>query len=376
MAMGYRTNYGDPMTLGALARGKVVNPMVQRNPGIADPGGEGIAGVANPNATPTYTGPQLTGQGPQVYPGKEVRARAMFDRIGPKPGPQALPNGMLDYFSGADDASRIAMFGDLSSPFKRQIASQFGAANGMTENDVLNRYAGGGDTTGSTYKPGQFGLDASTTARWTQPKPMMVNGAPVGAGGAAAGGFGSIPMGGAGPAAQGSAGTGSPGYGVNVADYLDPSMRFQMDEGMRALENSAAARGSLQSGGTLRDILRYSQGLASQDYGNAFGRAANVRDFNYGVDVGDRAFDYGAQRDDRNFNYGTLRDLAQMGLSATGQAAGGENALAGILAGLLSNRGQIAGTGAIGGSNAITGSISQIINMLLQNNALGSIGGR
>jgi hypothetical protein len=135
-------------------------------------------------------------------------------------------------------------------------------------------------------------------------------------------------MGGATPASPGAAGTGSPGYGVNVADYLDPSMRFQMDEGMRALENSAAARGSLQSGGTLRDILRYSQGLASQDYGNAFGRAANVRDFNYGVDVGDRAFDYGAQRDDRNFNYGTLRDLAQMGLSATGQAAGGENALA------------------------------------------------
>lgn len=372
MAMGYRTNYGDPMTLGALARGKVVNPMVQRNPGIADPGGEGIAGVANPNATPTYTGPQLTGEGPQVYPGKDVRARAMFNRLGPKPAQSGLPAGMLDYFTGANDASRIAMFGDLSSPFKRQIASQFGAANGMTENDVLNRYAGGGDTTGSTYTPGQFGNDASQTARWmTYRQPGAAS--PVQAGG---GDGGASPTAAGAPGATGTAGLGSPGYGVNVADFLDPSMRFQMGEGIRALENSAAARGSLMSGGTLRDLLRYSQGLASTDYSNAFGRAANVRDFTYGVDAGDRAFDYNAQRDDRNFNYGTLRDLANMGLSSASQSSNSGNALAGILASILANRGQIEGTGAIGGSNAVNGSISQILNMLLASGAIGNVGGK
>ncbi len=210
-------------------------------------------------------------------------------------------------------------------------------------------------------------LSATPIGGWTDTTtPNDMSASPPATGGNGLAPSGSAPTGGA----------GTVGYGVNIADYLDPSMRFQMGEGIRALENSAAARGSLMSGGTLRDLLRYSQGLASTDYGNAFGRAANVRDFTYGVDAGDRAFDYNAQRDDRNFNYGTLRDLANMGLSSASQSSNSGNALAGILASILANRGQIEGTGAIGGSNAVNGSISQILNMLLASGAIGNVGGK
>jgi hypothetical protein len=45
-----------------------------------------------------------------------------------------------------------------------------------------------------------------------------------------------------------------------------------MQEGMRALERSAAARGGLLSGNALRGITRFGQDLASQEYGNAFNR--------------------------------------------------------------------------------------------------------
>ena len=52
----------------------------------------------------------------------------------------------------------------------------------------------------------------------------------------------------------------------------DPGYQFRMSEGLKALERSAAARGLLQSGGTLKDITRFGQDVASQEYQNAFQR--------------------------------------------------------------------------------------------------------
>lgn len=60
----------------------------------------------------------------------------------------------------------------------------------------------------------------------------------------------------------------------------DPSYGFRMGEGQRALENSAAARGVLNSGGTLRDLINYGQQFASQEYGNVFDR--NYQAWNQG----------------------------------------------------------------------------------------------
>ena len=149
-----------------------------------------------------------------------------------------------------------------------------------------------------------------------------------------------------------------------------------MSQGLNALQNSAAARGNLNSGQTLKDILAYSQGLAGQDFNNAFNRAANVRDFTYGVDTGDRAFAYNAMNNDRNFNYNTLRDLAGMGLSGAGQASNADTALSGLIASLMSNQGQIQGAGAVGGSNSINSIISAILNQILQSRFVnGALGG-
>ena len=52
----------------------------------------------------------------------------------------------------------------------------------------------------------------------------------------------------------------------------DPGYGFRLKEGIRALENSAAARGGLLSGNTMRGITRFGQGLASEEFGNAFNR--------------------------------------------------------------------------------------------------------
>ena len=75
----------------------------------------------------------------------------------------------------------------------------------------------------------------------------------------------------------------APGYGTaardfTMADYTaDPGYGFRMSEGMKALERSAAARGGLLSGATLRGVQRFGQDLASQEYQNAFNRFYTMR---------------------------------------------------------------------------------------------------
>jgi hypothetical protein len=57
----------------------------------------------------------------------------------------------------------------------------------------------------------------------------------------------------------------------------DPGYAFRQAEGMKALERSAAARGNLMSGSTLKGIQRFGQDLASQEYQNAFNRFQTER---------------------------------------------------------------------------------------------------
>lgn len=51
-----------------------------------------------------------------------------------------------------------------------------------------------------------------------------------------------------------------------------PGYAFRLQEGLRALENSALARGMGRSGDTLRGLVRYNQGLASEEFMNEFNR--------------------------------------------------------------------------------------------------------
>lgn len=48
---------------------------------------------------------------------------------------------------------------------------------------------------------------------------------------------------------------------------VGPGYQFQMDQGNEALNRTAASRGMLTSGNNTEDILRFSHGLADQEYG-------------------------------------------------------------------------------------------------------------
>lgn len=58
-----------------------------------------------------------------------------------------------------------------------------------------------------------------------------------------------------------------------MSDYqADPGYGFRMSEGMKALDRSAASRGNLLSGSTLKGAERFGQDMASQEYNNAYNR--------------------------------------------------------------------------------------------------------
>jgi hypothetical protein len=70
----------------------------------------------------------------------------------------------------------------------------------------------------------------------------------------------------------------SPDFGKYARDFsaadftTDPGYAFRLSEGMKALDRTAASRGGLLSGATLKGAERYNQGLASDEYQRAYER--------------------------------------------------------------------------------------------------------
>ena len=75
-----------------------------------------------------------------------------------------------------------------------------------------------------------------------------------------------------------SGNTTAQGYGsamrpFGMSDFeADPGYNFRMSEGLKALDQQAAARGGLISGNALRGAQQYGQDLGSQEYQNAYNR--------------------------------------------------------------------------------------------------------
>lgn len=56
----------------------------------------------------------------------------------------------------------------------------------------------------------------------------------------------------------------------------DPGYQFRLGQGQRAVEQSAAARGGLNSGNTLRALTEYGQNVGSNEFGNYWNRLAGL----------------------------------------------------------------------------------------------------
>jgi len=103
--------------------------------------------------------------------------------------------------------------------------------------------------------------------------------------------------------------------------------RFRFNQGLQGLDRSAAARGSLFSGGADADRIAFGQGLASQEYGDQWNRLAGLA--GVGQTTANQLGQFGAQNAMNLGNYaigsGNARASAYR---AQGNAWG--NALTGI----------------------------------------------
>ena len=84
----------------------------------------------------------------------------------------------------------------------------------------------------------------------------------------------------------------------------DPGYQFRLDQGTGALQNSAAAQGVLNTGGTLQDLINYGQNAASQEYGNAYNRDLGTYQTNYNNGLNAYQANYQDQLNNYLTNYG------------------------------------------------------------------------
>jgi hypothetical protein len=131
----------------------------------------------------------------------------------------------------------------------------------------------------------------------------------------------------------------------------DPGYAFRMQEGMKALERSAAARGGLLSGGMLKGAQQYGQGLASQEYMNAFNR-------------------YQAER---NARLNPLQSLAGVGQTATNQLGQAGQTMAGNVGQALGAAAQARASGYVGGANALSQGLGTYLNYQQGQNFLNAL---
>jgi hypothetical protein len=120
----------------------------------------------------------------------------------------------------------------------------------------------------------------------------------------------------------------------------DPGYGFRLKEGLRALEGSAAARGGLLSGNTMRGITRYGQELGSQEFTNAFNR-------------------YQAERAAR---LNPLQSLAGMGQTSANTLSNEAGQYGQNMAQSAAQMGNIRASGYVGTANALTGALGQGVN--------------
>ena len=143
------------------------------------------------------------------------------------------------------------------------------------------------------------------------------------------------------------------GYDVTLADPFsfeqidfttsDPSYQFRLQEGIDALDASAASRGMVQSGAQQQAITDYAQNYASQEYSNAYNRAAETYD--------------------RQQN--AMLNVANLGVGAGASITDSTNTLGTTTSNNLINTGNALASGITNSANITTDALE---NVLLANN--------
>lgn len=159
-------------------------------------------------------------------------------------------------------------------------------------------------------------------------------------------------------------------YGKYAKDFgmsdftTDPGYQFRLEQGMRALNSSAAARGMGMSGANIKGALEYGQNFGSNEYTNAFNRYNTNR----------------AARLDPLFKLYTGGEAAASGSAAAASNLGTN--LGNTYSNLGSNvaqaevaAGNATASGYLNSANAVTNALNQGASSYTMNNYLNRVAG-
>jgi hypothetical protein len=97
---------------------------------------------------------------------------------------------------------------------------------------------------------------------------------------------------------------------------LSPGFQFRLGEGMKALQRSAAARGTLLTGGTAKAINAFGQDFASNEYDKAYGRAIGEHQQDFGQHQWNEGNRFTSQRTNRMDDFGIFDSNRNFGQGA------------------------------------------------------------
>jgi hypothetical protein len=144
-------------------------------------------------------------------------------------------------------------------------------------------------------------------------------------------------VGAAGTPGAAASGAGAPSNAI-AQFQTSPGYQFRLGQGLQAIDRSAASRGRLMSGATLKAAQGFGQGLATDEFGNFINRLQTL------AGVGQSAT-----------NTGVSAGQTAAGNIGTAAIAGGSAIGQGIL-----GTGQARASGYVGGANAISGGLSGV----------------
>ncbi|MGZ3770059.1 MAG: tail fiber domain-containing protein [Bdellovibrio sp.] len=150
-------------------------------------------------------------------------------------------------------------------------------------------------------------------------------------------------------------GMGNPDFqrSFSMADYQkDPGYQFRLDEGNKAINAAAAARGMGNSGATMKALTQYGQDYASGEYQKAYDRFNN----------------------DKNTQFNRFSTLAGIGQNASNNLAGAAGTYGSNISNNITGLGNAQASAQIGKGNQQTGFIGQLYQNL--GTGVGMAGGK
>jgi len=148
---------------------------------------------------------------------------------------------------------------------------------------------------------------------------------------------------------------------TGASESNDPGYQFRLNQGMDALQNSAAARGDLLSGNFAQGAEQLGQDYASNEYGNVYNRALQQ----YQLAQNNSTNIFNRLADISGLGQTSLQQIANTGTAAGGQVGSTLSNTAALMGQDAQNAGAATASGYVGSANAYGGALGNMGNLAM-----------